>query len=164
MHLLIIFHRGTHNTNLWWDSIVGSLTLPSVRHTTTRPSLLSQWFFLICWHFIIHKICQILTILKICAIWILNLHCFGMAYICGLKKTSRLNYSYRCTACRLPNGLKNRFFCPWWPWHSNSSNEGPSISSMWIWHKSIQRFPKIFHTHKKVTVPKTEPYAVHYMQ
>jgi len=33
-----------------------------------------------------------------------------------------------------------------WPWHSNFNcpSEGRNISSMWIWPRFIQRFPKYF--------------------
>jgi len=42
-------------------------------------------------------------------------------------------------------------------------SEGPNMFSVWIWCKSVQRFPRHF-THKKdhrLTAPKTEPSAVH---
>ena len=43
-------------------------------------------------------------------------------------------------------------------------SEGPYTSSMWIWCKSVQRFPRYF-THKQKThtddAKKTEPSAVH---
>ena len=49
---------------------------------------------------------------------------------------------------------ENAVFCLWWPWPLTSDHdiqgrpsEGPNMSSLWIWHKSI--VPKIFHTQKK---------------
>ena len=48
-------------------------------------------------------------------------------------------------------------FCPWWPWPlffdhdlQTRPNEGPNTSSVWIWRKSVQRFPRYF-INKKVT-------------
>jgi len=35
-----------------------------------------------------------------------------------------------------------------WPWLSNSASEGPNTSSVWIWCKSVQRFPRYF-THRQ---------------
>jgi len=46
-------------------------------------------------------------------------------------------------------------------------SEGPKTSSVWIWLKSIQRFPQIIHTQTKTTHwwrQKTEPFTVHCMQ
>jgi len=46
-------------------------------------------------------------------------------------------------------------FCPWWPWPLTLTNvqtrpsEGSNMSSLWIWRKSVQRFPEIFHTQTK---------------
>jgi len=40
-------------------------------------------------------------------------------------------------------------------------SEGPITSSMWIWRKSIQQFPRYFIHKKSQTAPKTESYAVH---
>jgi len=42
-------------------------------------------------------------------------------------------------------------------------NEGPNMSSMWIWCKSVQQFWRYFIHKQKTsqTVPTTEPYAVH---
>jgi len=41
------------------------------------------------------------------------------------------------------------FFCPWWPSPltfdldiQTSASEGPNTSSLWIWRKSVQRFPR----------------------
>jgi len=42
--------------------------------------------------------------------------------------------------------------------------EGPSTSSMWIWHKTVQRLSRyVIHkqTETSQKAPKTEPYAVH---
>jgi len=46
--------------------------------------------------------------------------------------------------------VKNTTFCPWWPrpWHSNSSKQGTNTFSLWIWCKSVRRFPRYF-THKQ---------------
>jgi len=40
-------------------------------------------------------------------------------------------------------------------------SEGPNTSSLWIWSKNVQRFPRYFihKTKKSQTAPKTEPYA-----
>jgi len=55
-------------------------------------------------------------------------------------------------------------FLSWWPWPSNSS-ERWTTSSLWIWRKSVQWFPRYFiHNKKSQTVPKAEPYAVHCMR
>jgi len=43
-------------------------------------------------------------------------------------------------------------------------SEGRNTSSVWIWRKSVQRFPRYFiHKQKthRLTAPKTEPSAVH---
>jgi len=42
-------------------------------------------------------------------------------------------------------------------------SDGPSTSSVWIWRKSVQRFPRycIHKRNKSQTATKTEPYAVH---
>jgi len=39
-------------------------------------------------------------------------------------------------------------------------NEGPNTSSVWIWRKSVQRFPRYFTYTNKNTDWKTEPSAV----
>jgi len=47
-------------------------------------------------------------------------------------------------------GRKGRF-CPWWPWPltfdldlQTRPIDGPNTSSLWIWRKSVQRFPRYF--------------------
>jgi len=51
-----------------------------------------------------------------------------------------------------------------WPWHSNSSERRTkhvAASSVWIWRKSVQRFPICLRhkqTKKSQTALKTEPY------
>jgi len=47
--------------------------------------------------------------------------------------------------------------CSWWPWPSTFDldiqtrpSEGPNMSSVWIWRKSVQRFPRYF-IHKQKT-------------
>jgi len=43
-------------------------------------------------------------------------------------------------------------------------SEGPNTSALWIWRKSVQRFPRyLIHKQKKhrLTAAKTEPSAVH---
>jgi len=48
---------------------------------------------------------------------------------------------------------KCRFYL-WWPWTltvldiKTRQHEESNTSSMWIWHKSVQRFPKAFHTQR----------------
>jgi len=66
-------------------------------------------------------------------------------------------------------GMTQQFsrFCPWWPFTfdlgiQTRPSEGSSASSLWIWHKSVQRFLSISYTNKqkshRLTVLKTEPY------
>jgi len=38
-----------------------------------------------------------------------------------------------------------------WAWHSNSSEMGPNTSSVWIWRKSVQRFPTYLRHKQKKT-------------
>jgi len=56
------------------------------------------------------------------------------------------------TICTLPggDGSARRVFCAWWPWPltfeldlQTCPSEGPNTSSgLWIWHKSVQPFPR----------------------
>jgi len=62
---------------------------------------------------------------------------------------------------------KCRFYT-WWPWSltvdldiQTHLSEGRNTSSLWIWRKSVRRFPWYFIRKKSQTAPKTEPYAVH---
>jgi len=43
-------------------------------------------------------------------------------------------------------------------------SEGPITSFLRIWRKSVERFPRYFIHKKWRTAPKTEPYAVHWVQ
>jgi len=54
-------------------------------------------------------------------------------------------------------------FGPWWPWPltfdldlQTRLSEGSNTSSVWIWCKSAQQFPRYFIHKQKVTAPKTE--------
>ena len=50
-----------------------------------------------------------------------------------------------------------------WPWPSNSSERGTNTSFAWIWHKSVQLFPRYF-IHKQKTTDwrrQKETFAVH---
>jgi len=49
-------------------------------------------------------------------------------------------------------------FSPWWPWLltfdldlQTRPSEGTNTSSVWIWRKSVQRFPRLSYRDKKVT-------------
>jgi len=57
------------------------------------------------------------------------------------------------------------FFCPRWPWHSNSSKWGTKHVFPMNLAQSCTAVPEIFHTQTKTshTQPKTEPYTVHCM-
>ena len=52
-----------------------------------------------------------------------------------------------------------------WPWHSNSSERGTKPACLWIWSKSVQRFPRYLIRKQKQTnkqkvtdSAKTEPF------
>jgi len=55
------------------------------------------------------------------------------------------------TARRPPKRPKNSVFSLWWPWPfifdldlQTHPSEGRNTSSVWIWRKSVQRFPRYF--------------------
>ena len=60
-------------------------------------------------------------------------------------KANRTTLEFK-TAHRLPKGLKNAVFCPWWPWPSNSSEQGTKDVFCVNLAQICSAVPEIFHT------------------
>jgi len=72
---------------------------------------------------------------------------------CFTKQTARRPPRWQCIGlrCVQQTGVMGctALFCPWWPWYltfdldiQTRPSEGPNTSSLWIWHKSVQRFQR----------------------
>jgi len=70
-------------------------------------------------------------------------------------QTNRTQAAQRAEKCR---------FCPWWPWLLTLTFKLVRVF-MWIWRKSVQRFPRYFIYKQKIPqtdgAKKTVPSAVH---
>jgi len=99
-----------------------------------------------------------------------------------MKSALHINHFYNCRGQRCfskhkPHASHRKaekcyFFCPWWPWPltfdldiQTHPSEGPNTSSLWIWRKCVQRFPRYF-IHKQTVTDSatTEHCAVHCVQ
>jgi len=80
------------------------------------------------------------------------------------QNTAKLKMFYQTqTARRPPKEPKNAAFVPGDLYLQTRLSEGANTSSLQIWCKSVQRFPRYFiHKQKhRLTAPKTEPSAIH---
>ena len=87
----------------------------------------------------------------------------GTEWCCSLLLHAVSASAYHSYAVQGVTGALSTFFCSWWPWPltfdldiQTLPSENPNTSSLWISHKSVQRFPwylrhKQKQTNKKIT-------------